>query len=270
MEFVPSEYNQFIDIQCGDTFNIALCGSIIPLTQQIDYLVSYWYCYQPQQFISSDIMQLICKYFGNKIPSKLYSIGKGANGHGQLNGFQPFRKCWKEIEYFRNIHIISIRCAPQHSLFLDINGKVYECGASIKYDACGSKPKLVKYFTENDIFITKVCCDSKHSLALDNEGNVWKWILMIGDTKPYIIEWLRPYKIIDIKAGDGIWYARSMDGEHRLWGNNEYGQCELENNTVSTWSIKYKMINDIFYKKTKCKIKDVYFGQDNVYIIGTK
>ena len=142
---------------------------------------------------------------------------------------------------------------------------MYEYGASITNV---SKTRLIEYFKSNRIFITKICCDKLHSLALDNNGNVWKWILMLGQPKPWIIEWLRPYQIIDIKAGNGIYYARSNNDEYRLWGNNDYGQCELENRKEQQWNIKYKLINDIFYKKTKCKIKDVYFGLNNVYIVG--
>ena len=67
-------------------------------------------------------------------------------------------------------------------------------------------------------------------------------------------------------------YATSKDNQHWLWGDNDYGQCELKGKKDRKKNIQPKPMNITkkFYKKTNCMIKDVYIAIDNVFVIGVR
>ena len=183
-----------------------------------------------------------------------------------------------------------------YSLFLDEEGNVYSSGKN-QYHQLGlaindksfyqSDPALIQYFSVNNIIVTKISCGSYHSLALDVNGNIYSWGnngdgrcgLGTGRKyrntvyKPVLIESLVGFFIVDIKAKGDDNYAKSDEDKHWLWGSNHYRQCDLGiYPDEGRWTpCPYpRCIDEIFYEKTNCVIKDVYLGESVLYIIGKK
>ena len=280
-------HEQVIDVQLGSNYNIVLCGSpSISIIDQIKCIISSWTTHD-DQYIPHDVIIIINDYFGRKSLNKVYSAGSGANGHGH-----DVHE-WTLMESFVHNYksIVAIACSENRSLFLDSNGRVYQCYYAREknpdfwpgsrnyreYDIVQTKPKMVEYFTRNFISIIKVCSNETMQMALDQNGRIWEWKSATDSEEiwPVMIDALSEYQIVDIKCQRGsIFYAKSKDNEHWLWGNNLYGQCELKQNSRPKSANLYKndpvLISDVFYKKTKCVIDHVYLTNTNVFIIGRK
>ena len=271
-----------IDTQGSIAHNVALCGSsLISDAEEIKGIISFW-CSHDSLIFPADIITIILRYFG-QIGTRLYLQKK--SGH-------PINKKWKKISGFKNICIVSISCGRDYSLFLDKTGKVYSCGANqsgqlglgksneYRYQSTIFKPTLLPYFASNKIMIQKICSGYHHNLALDTENNVYSWGLnghgqcaLYEDKKyqselavtPRLIQFFEEFCIVDIKADGDNSYAKSDGNLHWIWGDNRYGQCFL-GNPGERQSVPF-MMNDIFFEKTKAKIKDVYLGGNVTYIV---
>ena len=222
--------------------------------------------------MSTDVIQIIFKYRGYMMPTKVFSTGIGHTGHDNNDMLYDSNNYkWSPLRFFDKMQIIDIACSLSHSLFLDNTGNVYQCK--------DGTPKMLYYFNESKTRIRKICCNFKTSLAIDIKGIVWFWGILhecpwFNKERPQIIETIKDYNIVDIKAGLNNWYAKSSTYNHWLWGDNSYGQVKLQKRekikNIDKISEPF-LINDIFYKKTKCRIKDVYFGLKNkIYAIGVK
>ena len=81
------------------------------------------------------------------------------------------------------------------------------------------------YFSEKEIFVTKICCGKEQLMALNRDNKVYTCnILHVEGNvyKPEIVRDLVGNSIIDIAAikdrSFERYYAKSRDGQHFLWG----------------------------------------------------
>jgi hypothetical protein len=89
----------------------------------------------------------------------------------------------KRLDFFNDKNPQYIYMGPRHSGCVTQNGELYTFGSgnwgvlghgnedSVKIES----PKLVEYFSKNKIKIQKVCMGDFHTLALDDNGNVYSW-----------------------------------------------------------------------------------------------
>ena len=145
------------------------------------------------------------------------------------------------------------------------------------------KPERIEYFVVHTIKIMEICVGCSHSMAINDLYNVYVWGNNHRDQcgvgreesailEPLMVETLKDYKIIEIKASGENSYARSEDDRHWLWGNDDFNQCSLgiRKNSNGWKSKKYPYyINDEFYAKTKMKIDTVYLGCYSTYIVAS-
>ena len=208
---------------------------------------------------------------------------------------------FEEIEgtEYKKEWIVAVSCAQFESycLMLDRKGQVWLLGEAtmdkgrITWNIyVDEEPQKIPYFVTNKLFITMICSGNAHSLALDKNGMMYAWgnnnVGQCGITQkkkkgsgylkePMLIEKLKKYKIIDIKANGDCSYAKSDENSHWVWGENKYGQLTLKrmNEQDDTKFVKEPyLISTTFHKMTgkTAVIKDVYFGHDILYIIGSK
>ncbi|EGC39646.1 hypothetical protein DICPUDRAFT_147589 [Dictyostelium purpureum] len=78
--------------------------------------------------------------------------------------------------------IQQISSGSSHTLFLGNSGNVYGCGWGSEgrlglgdNTSNRNEPVLLNYFKDNNIRIIKVSAGGSHSLALDDQGNVYSW-----------------------------------------------------------------------------------------------
>ena len=275
----------------GRAFAICGCPSLSHMIHQITLICSFW-MNKHDKVIPHDLIMIIYGYIGKC--QKIYSTGTYPNGHPTADWDGKILR-WSEVTAFKDVTIVSISSSFGCTLFLDNDGNVYQCHGERKYFGApvndyryrSTAPYLVEYFVENKIKIIKIISDGGKSkwdknLALDENGQIWYWkkprknITRWREPKPKLLEMLSMYRIIDIKACENVYYAKTKDDKHFLFGRIFYGQSELKKRNSEDYNTGNKgytgptRIDDIFYKKTKCKIKDVYLGYHNVFIVGVK
>ena len=93
---------------------------------------------------------------------------------------------------------------------------------------------MISYFAKNGIRIKQICAGSQHCLALSEGNNVYQWGCCWTECdqqsslhKPTLVEYLKDFVIVEIKACGSRSYARSECGQHFLWGDNSDQQCTL-------------------------------------------
>ena len=69
--------------------------------------------------------------------------------------------------------------------------------------------------------------------------------------------------IDDIKAKGDTNYGKSDEDKHWLWGANRYRQCDLGIYDEKRWTECPwpRCVDEIFYNKTNCVIRDLYLGE---------
>ena len=121
----------------------------------------------------------------------LYSVGKGNFGSLGLGGtiFAPSPRLVNKLS---NKKIISIACGMYHTLALSNIGDVFSWGRGFEgqlgllesVESTSSPhfiPHFFKYNSDKDIKILQktpiieIACGSYHSIAIDNENNVYCW-----------------------------------------------------------------------------------------------
>ena len=152
--------------------------------------------------------------------------------------------------------ITDIACGASHSLALDSNGEVWSFGNNGAFqlgqiqnpdeseeDYVGDHlvPEKVYVSTTAPLpvlnNIIQVAAGDNHSLALDNQGDVWSWgyseygqlALPANFPVNFIpfaqkVEALDGIQIVSIAAGDDSSYACAADGTIWAWGRNHKGQ----------------------------------------------
>jgi alpha-tubulin suppressor-like RCC1 family protein len=190
-------------------------------------------------------------YFGGGrlLPNKVYSCG--LNILGQLGRITSTYYDIIPTEITGNIsnsNIIAISAGGYHSLFLDLNGKVYSCGHQ-DYGQIGRTPKktYAQVYSYDDIAeqitatigdcnITAISAGKDHSLFLDSNGKVYSCGMnkagQLGrnttettgafkyDDKPIQIT----SNIVAISAGNEHSLFLDSNGKVYSCGQNLYGQ----------------------------------------------
>ena len=138
----------------------------------------------------------------------------------------------KQIKFFveNEIKIKNIACGYEHTLAIDVNGKVYGWGMS-HYGECGFRSDTAIY-------------------------------------EPKCITELEKYEADIIKCGAYHSYVHTKCGKNILFGENDDNEC-IELNGSNDDGSKPHCIDQIVYDKCKFeKIVDVFVGAYNTKIVG--
>ena len=179
----------------------------------------------------------------------------GSNQYGQLgfgeNVTEVITPSFVDSSILKDI--IAIQCGEYYSLCLDRHGNVWVFGRNdsgqlglgslIKNEDCVYKPRILEYFKQNGIVITKIQCGDYHSLALDSQGNVYAFgnneYGQVGciDKKydssvstPTLCKLPNNNKskvIIDINTGAYHSLLLSEDNQIYAFGNNDCSQSSI-------------------------------------------
>ncbi|WP_303968692.1 Ig-like domain-containing protein [Sporosarcina ureae] len=162
----------------------------------------------------------------------------GSNTFKQL-GHSPKNAINENPEMISGLsNIVAIAAGDYHSLAVDDNGHVWSWGRN-KYGQVGMKPdKMGETIVPERIAslngIIAVSAGSEHSVALQDNGNVWTWgsneygQLGNGETtninfEPKLVPGLT--SIMEISAGNNHTVALKQDRTSMFaWGSNSYGQ----------------------------------------------
>jgi alpha-tubulin suppressor-like RCC1 family protein len=177
---------------------------------------------------------------------KVYSWGYNNNGQlgdGTTNNRNvPVLVADGDIN-FRSKNIVQISSGGNHSLALDVGGKVCAWGYN-NYGQLGngtsinrSVPQEVGDINFTSKSIVKISAGRFHSLALDSESRVYawggNWNGQLGDgtnidrnvpVEVYTLGVLDGKNIVKISAGESHSLALDSDGNVYAWGYNDYGQ----------------------------------------------
>lgn len=89
----------------------------------------------------------------------------------------------KKIDFFDDKNPKELYMGPRHSAVVTENGDMYTFGTG-NWGVLGhgnensvphTQPKLVEYFSKNNIKIKKVCMGDFHTIALAEDGSVYTW-----------------------------------------------------------------------------------------------
>eukprot|EP01084_Bolivina_argentea_P298656 514701_1 len=212
----------------------------------------------------------------------VYSTGYSQYNHGE-HGHHPQHqiKEWTKIKTLNNTKIIKIICGRYHSVLLDIFGNIWtfgrndsgECGLGNK---AKSKP-IPSQITNLKIIFKDIECGANHNLALSTNKRLYSWGRnrsgQCGNSSfddvlfPEIIHKFKDIDIIYIQCGYYHSYAKTINHDHYLWGENQNNECSLipdKNNKISP----PKLMNETIAKETNhLKMKQIYLGHGNTKII---
>jgi hypothetical protein len=89
----------------------------------------------------------------------------------------------KKLDFFDDKNPVELYTGPRHSAVITEDGKMYTFGTG-NWGVLGhgdensvthSQPKLVEYFSKNNIKIKKAAMGDFHTLALTEDGSVYSW-----------------------------------------------------------------------------------------------
>lgn len=162
----------------------------------------------------------------------------GDNSNGQLgNGSLTDSQVPVKVAGIFNYDIKAVACGYKFSLMLRGDGRVWGFGSNY-YGELGAldigmnnmEPVIVNGLNH----ITAISSGMFHSLALDDEGQVWAWgmndFFQLGNgtgikqREPQKVKGLSD--IVAISAGGNHSMALNKDGTVYMWGTNEYGRYE--------------------------------------------
>eukprot|EP01084_Bolivina_argentea_P215924 366688_1 len=173
-----------------------------------------------------------------------------------------YRKQWELIPFPNNVQIVKIDISDLQIIYLDSVGTVW----------FGDKPKIMKYFVSNNIYIKDISCGKYHHLALSDSGDVYSWGKYIENdnssrcgtqTDP---QQVKIDNVIKIKCGTNHCYAKTHDGKHWLWGGNTQNQC-IHPLLHPLYSHKPIFIDSFVNDKINKVIKHVFVGDQCTQII---
>ena len=120
-------------------------------------------------------------------------------------------------------------------------------------------------------------------MAIDNKNKVYSWGYngdgQCGDGTdenifiPKLIDSLKLYNIKKIKCGYNHSYVCTNDGNHYLFGNNEYNECieSGDNKVLTPYLINQQIDENINNGNDDKIIKDIYLGcETTIIMIGDK
>ena len=194
------------------------------------------------------IVSIVC---GGIHSTALDNTGKvyawGANGDGQLgDGTNVYKNTSTLINTgaIANKVIVSIACGYSHTIALDNTGKVYAWGANgdgqLGDGTSGTgtnknTPILINTGAIMDKIIVSIACGSNHTIALDNNGNLYAWgkniFGQLGDgtnvfknTPILINRAIINNTIVSITCGGSHTIALDNTGKVYIWGYNRNGE----------------------------------------------
>jgi hypothetical protein len=178
-----------------------------------------------------------------------------------------------------------------HVIALTVDGKVF-CWGYNWDGVLGNgreewniyKPQLNEYLRDKQI--THICCGSRHTLVLNNMGEVYAWgendVGQIGNgshgkmsyqIKPFKIQGFDGEKVIMISCGHMHSMALTECGHVFSWGDNTRGQLGFQDNNMVSYKPSLVIFNsDISVKKISCGYShsllltrdgDIYWFGDN-------
>lgn len=181
---------------------------------------------------------------------KLY--GWGSNWYNNLGLNIVNNKVPNIIEGLDDKFIVSIATNRYNTVWaLDGDGKVYSWGRGI-YGLLGhgndddlSEPKLIEYFSNNNIVIRKIISKGRTEsvYAIDTNGKMYSWgdngfgqlgiddYYYLNQTLPVQVSLLNDYKIVYIVNGSSSTFAVSNTGKVFVAGNNFDGEFGMSNIT---------------------------------------
>ena len=150
----------------------------------------------------------------------------GNNELGQLgDGSQINRYTPAQVPNLSNV--IAISAGLQHSATLKEDGTVWTWGdRDFQLGLKETSLHPVKVLNIPNIVKIKSDAIGFFTLALDIEGNVWRWGQGIGSSK-YPVQVENIENSIDISPGSTHIIALGEDGKVRAWGDNQFGQLGI-------------------------------------------
>lgn len=158
----------------------------------------------------------------------------GGNDAGQL-GDGTTTNSNTPIQVTRVTNIISISAGAKHSLALDSSGNVWAWGSN-KYGQLGDGTKkttsAIPVRSTRLPSIAHIAAGSYHSMAVDDDGNVWAWGMNLygqlgeGTTTDSNIpvQTSEVANIVSIRSGAAYNFACDSTGSIWAWGGNYCGQ----------------------------------------------
>lgn len=170
---------------------------------------------------------------------RVFSFGKGSKGrlgHGnEMDRMPP-----KRIDGLKGVNIVQVSAGYSHSLAVSDKGNVYSFGESVHgslgypADRNQNLPKIIEYFSDNEIKIVEAVASQFYSLFLTDNGEVYSCglgevgALGHGDFDnqelPKKIAALDDISIKQISARSSHSLVLSNTGEVYSFGLNDVGQ----------------------------------------------
>lgn len=185
----------------------------------------------------------------------------------------------------KGIKLLQISAGSYYNIALDNRGRVWTWGSNTfgqlgngrgNFDELETIPILVSSNFDGSR-IVQISAGDRHTLALDEVGNVWSWGWnnsgQLGNGKGDNDELeTSPIKVLSdfggskiIKISAGGYHSLALDELGRVWawGNNSYGQ--LGNGKIGKSEVEKLPINISDNFKSGIKIVDIYAGQNNSF-----
>uniref|UniRef100_A0A6B2L9K2 RCC1-like domain-containing protein n=1 Tax=Arcella intermedia TaxID=1963864 RepID=A0A6B2L9K2_9EUKA len=182
----------------------------------------------------------------------------GYNDYGQLGRPINGETNWIPTQitsFLGKNRIIDIGCGNYFSMALTNDGLLYSWGINgngeLGIGYTGSTTQLGPQRIVGMSKVRKFCCGGYHSLALTEEGELYGWGYNVygqlgierqnAIPRPTKINHPFPSKIEQISCGCFHSMVLLSDGSLYTWGQNEYGQGGIANNTSSSKAIPKKV-----------------------------
>ncbi|CAG9828985.1 unnamed protein product [Diabrotica balteata] len=172
-------------------------------------------------------------------------FGWGSTIHGEL-GLGGVEEEYiitpTNVDWYLANTVIKAALGENHTLLLTKEGKIYSCGSNdygqLGHDQPRKRPRMSLFKPVAGLeahHIVGITCGSRHSMALNQWGQVFSWGSNLHgqlgyDTDeqiqaiPKTIKRLAAYSIVQICSGQRHSVALASSGEILTWGANNFGQ----------------------------------------------
>ena len=185
---------------------------------------------------------------------KVFAMGDNRYGELGTTAASSMQPTPIQVEGLDGVKIVQVAAGQHHVLALSDQGEVFSWGwggssmpgSSVAGGSVGALghgdtqkqpvPKLVAGIAN----VSHVACGSKHSIALDGQGDLYSWGLgeqgRLGHGNntdlllPTRIENLPPMRLV--RCGDHFSGCVDQDGALYMWGKNKVGELGLEGMSV--------------------------------------
>lgn len=117
----------------------------------------------------------------------------------------------------------------------------------IKFDSQDVESRILF----SNTYFSKIDANSKDIVAIDIDGHLYYWNDIVKNIDSEVTYPLKNVKVKDVSIGDNHAVAVSNDGKIYVWGNNEYNQLGLGDDSIIVEAKNpacLNMPNDRFYK----------------------